>query len=413
MRRSIRIVASLPLIVAFVLGCGGKFKLPTENTKNKVIPPDGSYQMQDTWRFNPASGPGMDGITDILLTQGLGTQLFLLFSDDHGQHDTGPRGRVESYGRFKQGPFPAPVSGVTFSTLFNPIALAAGGDGGGSPANRIYVLDRGDTCIGRANPSSGACDDTSHGFTGRVTNLTYYWKVREFRLLGGDTVSTFTDTTMAFVNGVAADEQGRVYVSGLAIVYVPDPLRPSQRDRSFLWRIYRYERGPGAPNNSVFPDPYMVGQSWHRDHSWKVENGNGDGFIIGPYGLTWNPYGGGGVYTAELIKNDVQRLSDSQSNTGLLRIPELTSELQLGGPLDVAVDLKGFVYVADTGNQRVLRYDPYGSYVQRVNVEHDALGDTLRNPVTVACDDSLVFIGDLGHGPATNTARVNRYKRRQ
>src|SRR5690349_22622223 len=37
-------------------------------------------------------------------------------------------------------------------------------------------------------------------------------RVREFGLLGGDTMTTFTDTTMAFVHGIAADADGAVYV---------------------------------------------------------------------------------------------------------------------------------------------------------------------------------------------------------
>ena len=69
--------------------------------------------------------------------------------------------------------------------------------------------------------------------------------------------------------------------------------------------------------------------------------------------------------------------------------------------------------VTDTGNKRVLRFDNTPAYIQRVNIEKDAFGDTLRNPVTVAADDSLVYIGDAGQGPGTGTARVIRYKRRQ
>ena len=43
-------------------------------------------------------------------------------------------------------------------------------------------------------------------------------RAREYGLGGGDTVSTFTDTTFAVVTGIAAGEDGYVYVSGQAIV---------------------------------------------------------------------------------------------------------------------------------------------------------------------------------------------------
>src|SRR5438876_8765659 len=111
--------------------------------------------MLDTWI-------GMDGIADILLTQGLGSQLFLLFNHDQipfgaSGIGTGSRGAVYSYGRLRKGPVVTPVSGITFPTLFNPIAICGGGDGLGSPANRLYVLDRGDTCLARSNPVTHAC----------------------------------------------------------------------------------------------------------------------------------------------------------------------------------------------------------------------------------------------------------------
>jgi hypothetical protein len=60
----------------------------------------------------------------------------------------------------------------------------------------------------------------------------------------------------------------------------------------------------------------------------------------------------------------------------------------------------------DAGNQRVVRFDGDGGYVQTVNVENDAFGRTLVSPVTVAADDSLVFVGDPALG------EVIRYKRR-
>ena len=52
---------------------------------------------------------------------------------------------------------PEAYSEVAFPGLFNPVALCAGGDGGGSSNSRIYVLDQGDSCIARTNPATGRC----------------------------------------------------------------------------------------------------------------------------------------------------------------------------------------------------------------------------------------------------------------
>ena len=391
MRRLLAFLA-LAAVAAGVAGCGGNFAVPTEN-RARVIPSDKSYQMVATWS-------GMDGIRDILLTQGAGTQLFLLFN--HGGSGTAPRGEVLAYARLKATGPQAPIPGITFPGLFNPVALCAGGDGAGRSGNRIFILDQGDTCLARANPVSGSCDDPSGGWNGRVRDLGLYCRVREYGLLGGDTVSTFIDTTMAIVNGIAADAQGRVYVSGASIVYVRDALNPNLRTRSMLWRVNRYARGPRYPG--VY-DYFMPGSNWHLDTTWVASDGTGTGTVQDPRGIFWGASGGGAIYTADFGKNWVQKLSDATSSTGLFAIDQALG-LSLLGPTDVTADPPGFVYLTDTGNQRVMRFDGTGNYVQTVNVELDAFGRTLLSPVTVAADDSLVFVGDAG------LAEVIRYKRR-
>jgi hypothetical protein len=383
--------AAVLAVTAVAAGCGGRFELPTETLEGSVIPSDQSYQMLATWT-------GMQGISDILLTQGSGTQLFLLFN--RGGTGTARRGDVFSYSRTKPTGTPPPLPDIYFNTLFNPAALCSGGDGVAGQNNRIFVLDQGDTCLARPDPAGG-CGGV------RVTEPDLYWRVREFRLLGGDTVGSFTDTTMAWVNGIAADAQGRVYVAGLAIVLVStNPSNPSIRTRSFLWRVYRYNRGLRYPGIDI-GDPLLIGsKTWHRDTTWVVEDGNGIGIVLDPRGIFWSAAGGPALYVADYRKNLVQKLSDEQSSTALFGLTGAESDQLFEGPLDVTVDLQGFLYIADSGNRRVLRYGPDASYVQRVDIAKDAFGDSLANPVTVAADDSLVFVGDAVFG------RVVRYKRR-
>ena len=150
----------------------------------------------------------------------------------------------------------------------------------------------------------------------------------------------------------------------------------------------------------------MPGANWHRDTTWVVRDGTGTGTVQDPRGMFWGPSGGGAVFTADLGKNWVQKLSDADAEHGLLHPRRQAAGPTLFGPLDVTADLQGFLYLADTGNQRVLRYDGTGGYIQTVNVELDAFGRSLLSPVAVAADDSLVFVGDAGLG------EVIRYKRR-
>jgi hypothetical protein len=402
MRRAFAVLALLVVAGGFA-GCGGNFKMPTEN-RSRTIPSDKSYQMMATWT-------GMDGIRDILLTQGMGSQLFLLFN--HGGTGTASRGEIQAYARLKPSGPQTPLPDIAFRGLFNPAALCAGGDGGGSVGNRIFVLDQGDTLLARVNPKTHIYGDSTGlippdvSLVGKwrpsnVSDLGLYWRVREYGLLGGDTISTFTDTSMAFVQGIAADAQGRVYLSGPLLSFVPDVLVPNVTTRSFVWRVNRYVRGPKSPG--VY-DGYMPGCNWHKDATFVVMDGTGTGTVQDPRALYWGS-AGPSLYVVDFGKNWVQRMLD-EVPVADLKIGEAEG-LSLYGPVDVTADLLGFIYVADTGNQRVLRFDNsrQGAYVQTVNVENNDYGQQLLSPVAVAADDWFVFVGDAG------LSQVVRYKRR-
>ena len=385
--RTLATMLAVTLAVALA-GCGADYKLPTQNIP-KPIPTDKSYQMLSTWT-------GMDYVQDILLTQ-QGSQLFILFNFDPNGTGTAPRGEVKAYPLSRSTPIP----GITFPTLFNPVALCAGG-------GSLFVLDQGDTCIARTNPITGRCDTTGNYllprermWTNSVVDIEHYWRVRQYGLLGGDTVSTFTDTTMAFVDGVAADGQGRVYVSGTAIILEPDADNPRLRTRKFVSVIYRYLAG--ALSGDDVPGTYP----WHRDLTWSVDQGTGFGNVVEPRGIHWGAYGGGGVYCAVYGRNYAQRFSDAASNGGDPPAMSSAEDLPLEKPVDVYSDLQGFTYVVDQGNQRVLRFDPDKQYVQRVDLEPDALGRHVLLPVAVAADDSLAYVADRGLGT------VLRFKRRR
>ena len=385
-----RRLLALALGALALAGCGGAFDLPTETREGRTFSTDHSYQMDLTWT-------NMDGIADILLTQGTGSQLFLLFK--HDGVGLAPRGTVLGYALRAQPPTPAPLHGIEFHQLFVPAALCGA-------KGRVFVLDEGDTCLARANPGTGQCGDTTGGWRGDISDLNSYWHVRKYGLLGKDPLSTFTDTSMAFVRGIAADDQGRLYVSGSAIRYTPSRTDPRIKTRELVFRIVRYRR----INAGETPDPYMPGASgWIRDQSFEVEEGSGIGSLIDPHGIYWaggNVPGGPAIFAADFRKNWVQKLSDATSSLGYFRI-DIAQDTTLEGPEDVAADLSGYLYIADTGNHRVLRFDPYGQFVQRVNVEPDAQGLALQQPVAVAADDSLVYVGDRALG------RVIRYRRRK
>lgn len=399
---TIGIVLAGGAVLGALAGCGGRFDLPTEHRVDRFVPSDKSYQMMATWHLD---GTRYGVIRDLLLTQGSGSQLFLLYNS--GGSGIAARGRVLSYPLLETsaGVTPNPISGIDFRALFNPVALASGGDGLGGANNRIYVLDAGDTCLARANPSTFTCSDTTNGWDMRINDLQHYWRVREYRLLGGDTLSTFSDTTLAAVNGIAADASGNVYVSGLAIVLLPNPDDPRLSDREFQWRIYKYARGPGEPGK-VPNDPRLPGAAWHRDTTFVIEEGAGVGTVQDPRSMFWSAAGfAPGLYAADFGKNWVQKLYDTGSSTGFWEVDGADGQ-PFNGAVDVAVDIAGYVYVVDAGGRRVLRFGPDASYVQRVDIEPDDAHRTLAQPVAAAADTQSVYVADALYN------EVIRYKRR-
>lgn len=394
MRRALTILvlAALAASTLLLASCGGKFPLPTQVPAPP--PGDNTYKMQAAWW-------GMDDIRAILLTHGTGTQLFLLFN--HGGTGTAQRGEIRSYPRLwnpkSDNPTqPPPQIAITFQTLFNPTALCAGGDGTGNAANRIFVLDQGDTMQARVNPLTGVYGDTTGLSTvlrltwrmNQVSHLELFWRVREFSLVGGDTLSSFCDTTLAIPNGIAADDQGRVYLCGIAIVGAPDPTDPTKITRAAQWRVYRYVRTDVAGS-----DLFMPGCRWRRDATWVAKEGSGTGFVQDPRAMFWSGTNGGGVFECDYLPNQnrVQKLDPANPNSGFFSLngTETDSKLAFDAPSDVSVDESGYVYVADSGNQRVLRYDGTGAFVQTVNTDPAV---TLQNPATIAVDDTLVYVGD-------------------
>lgn len=386
--------AVLAVLAVLAAGCGGRLKLPTESQGPAVVPNDKSYAMLATWN-------GMDGIRDILLTQGTGSELFMLFNHGGTGGPAVPRGEVRLY-PFTQ---PVPIGAPFFDplqTLFNPVAIA-------SAQGRLFVLDEGDSCMAKYDPTRGTCqaDTARYGQPDIVRDYTAVWRIREYPLTGGDTISTFTDTTLAYVNGVAADAAGNVYVAGIAVVL--DTLTTDQRirTRKFISRIYRYARGPRYPG--VVPnDVYMPGANWHRDTTWVVLDGTGTSSVSDPRGMAWTPIGGGAVFVADRGNNKAKLIGTFAAGVGLLKLDgsETPTGTNFNGPQGVAVDASGYLYIVDRLNQRVLRYDHQGNYIQIVNVEKNSDNQSLLDPIAVGVDDSLAYVADFGR------SQVIRFKRR-
>jgi hypothetical protein len=375
-------------------GCGTSFTLPIEATDDRVIPGQGTYQRIATWT-------GMVDIQDILLTPS--GELFLLFQDPVAR-----RGEVRRYPQSRPEPISAPLPG-----LLNPTAVCFG-------ANRIFVLDQGDSSAARSDFRAvhpGSPDSTClytveyeadvnrsplplKGFSRPITDQAPYWHVREYRL-DGTLLSSFSDTSFAWVNGVAADASGRVYVSGVVMYCNVNPFDDRIRTLEYRYRIRRYERGGD--------DPYVVDGPWRKDLTYRVLEGTGYGSTRDPRGMQWASPQGPALYFADLGNDQVQRYGDPSGGAASFKLDvggAGPDSMLLVQPVDVAVDSAGFVYLVDSGNLRVLRYDPDGDFVQRVDRNPDDVGRPLVRPTAVAADNQQAYIADRGAG------EVLRYRRR-
>ena len=346
---------------AFALSnCGTGFKLPAE-VQRPLVPGNGEYVRLDT-------KTGFTGVADLLLTKSTSPsneQLYVLYADPSAHAGVGLEAWPQSLA--------APLS-YTYATLQHPVAVCGS-------STRLFVLDQGDSCLAHAiRPRPGGrCDSLT-------VNFQYSWRVREFFPDGGDTVSSFTDTTMAWVQGIAVDDQQRIYVSGLYVLVTLNPDNPFLYYRRYVWRVFRYVQGG--------TDSRMPGANWHRDDTYAVEEGSGLGTNNDPTGLAWSPFGGGGLFITDTGNNRAQRRSDPPSPFDYLLLDGASGSMV--APVDVSTDLDGYSYVIDSGHEAVYRFvgagQGLGEYVQQVDA--DVIAGALVHPTALAADADKVYVAD-------------------
>lgn len=354
--RRIPLRRTLPLACAALAlgaaGCGNKFSLPTE-TPGGVIPEKGSYAYTGSVR-------GLPHLTDVLLTRGTGSTLYVVFDSAN----------VRAFPRFFRGDGSTPPLSYAFSGHFKPIRIC-------QAPGKLYLLDAGDTTLAQSDTSKAP------GF------LIY-------GLTGGAPTFTLKDTSLASVSGIASDPAGNVYVAGVGKEFIrDDPQDSRRRTYKFVNRVYRY----------------LAAQGFARDTQFFVDDGQGIGTISNPGDVFVDPLlGDNQLYVADTGKDVAQRMV-VQNNNGDPLPSILVDGAQTGAPMvapaDFVADALGYMYAVDTGNRRVLRFDSSGDYIQKVNLELDLDADSLHVPVAASVDDSLVYVADY------QTGKVSSFKRRK
>lgn len=105
-----------------------------------------------------------------------------------------------------------------------------------------------------------------------------------------------------------------------------------------------------------------------------------------PAGIAWRD---GHLYICDTTANGVH---DWDLSSGRARLVGVSGEVVLGKPVDVAVDERGVLFVADTERGEVVGFAPDGSEVRRFRRD----GSEGYRPAGVAVGGEELFVADIG-----------------
>jgi len=186
--------------------------------------------------------------------------------------------------------------------------------------------------------------------------------VKRFPRSGGAPVQTFSDTAWVMFGGIAVDSDGFLYVA--------------DKQRDYIWKYTPFgERDTSLGGNGVL-----------------TEGGEGTGYVSQPGGLCFD---GTYIQVTDTGHNRVIKLVRDEFAFGVLNVTGPSLEDPFASPLDSDSDETGNVYVADTGKDRVLKYNTSGVLMATVNWDP---AYPVGPPVAVAARDKWVYVADPENG---------------
>lgn len=350
-------------------GCGQEFKLPP-TPPPEPIPDAGRYHHDKTWE--------LDAPTDIAVR---GSYLYVI-TQNRGQSPDSVKAQVEVLLTYKTARTPAPPPVRPFTGVEDPTRVCIAQ----SDSTFVFVADRHEVMGTDTTSVVDHIDSTTVG--GHVEYDTTFvteevvkgrsWSVKRFYFTGGAPVWSFQlPGGWVEVNGLAADEDLNIYVSD-------------------------------ARNETV-----AKFDKKGRLLKTLSTRGTGDGYINQATGLDWAAAAGPEPEDrAKLIVGDTGQdrvvfLDCNAENTAVRRPIPIQGDSTTTGPFnprrpeDVAGERTGkFVYIADTGRDRILKYRLTGEFVDSVYSARASvpLADgPILAPRFLAVEERLVFVSDPMH----------------
>ncbi|MDM8523901.1 SMP-30/gluconolactonase/LRE family protein [Desulfococcaceae bacterium HSG8] len=206
--------------------------------------------------------------------------------------------------------------------------------------------------------------------------------------------------------GIAADPDETVYVADT----YNNRIQKFGSDGSFIagWgsqgsleREFNHPRGIAADGNGNI---YVADSANHRIQKFKPDGtfikrwgdkGSENGEFNNPHGITADA--DGKIYVADTDNNRIQKFGKAtvgQTYKFERMWPTLQQPWYFVLPMHVAIDAKGYVYIADFGNHRIQVFSADGLFVTKWGKEGSGDGEFIR-PTGVAADrNGTVYVSD-------------------
>ncbi|RLC18043.1 MAG: hypothetical protein DRI57_08945, partial [Deltaproteobacteria bacterium] len=210
--------------------------------------------------------------------------------------------------------------------------------------------------------------------------------------------------------GIAFDSQGFVYVTDS----VRNCVQKFTREGKFLSKWGDDEDGEGgllnAPNGlAIDKDDFIYVVNEGGDSVQKFDlKGDTPRFVSPKWG------GESGTNRVkqridELIDEYLEAIQTYRMNFQALKnliqyLPNGIGNGEFKTPKDIAIDHQGFVYIADTGNQRIQKFSSEGNFLSKWASVNKTRG-TFQSPLGVAVYGEFIYVADSGNN------RIQQFRR--